>query len=212
MAKIKYDNGESTGLPPAGFEREEVLKEREDVLQEQAETLASQQEVGTIDPRKLEVENELAYYFDELEVPGALPDYHYAWAQSGQNGRYIQQKLYLGWEVVQGNSPEAVGLKGTDTTRKLGDVLLMRIRKDRKKLVDMREDYKRKQQEEGVVGNLLDIGDRYAKYGARVTVANGPDASQIGRLAAQQAAGQLADKQTDRWLREGRMPGMVMPQ
>lgn len=212
MAK-RIDYGESAEqLPAAGYERQEILKEREDVLQEAGETLADKQELQAINPRAFEVENELAYYFDELEVVGKQADYCYAWVLSAQNGRHVQQKLYLGWEVVQGNSPEAAGLKGTDTTRRLGDVILMRIHKDRKRLVDMREDYKRRQQEEGVVGNLRDIGDRYARYGARITIANGAEASQVGRLAAQQAASQIADRQTDQWLREGRMPGAVMPQ
>ena len=88
----------------------------------------------------------------------------------------------------------------------------MRVHKTRKKLIDLREDYKRRQQEEGVVGNLLDVGERYAKHGARVTVANGADAAQVGRLATQQAAQQIATQKTDQWLREGRMPGMAMSQ
>jgi len=208
MAKREME----TGLPPAGDERREVLKEREDVLQEQAEVLADSQERYAVDLSKMEIENELAYYFDELEVAGALPEYAYVWVQSAGNGRHVQRKLSYGWEVVQGNSPEAAALKGNDTTRRLGDVILMRIHKDRKRMLDARDDYRKRQQQEGAAGALQEVADKYARYGARVHIASGDDAASVGRQAMHGMAEQAATRQTDQWLRQGRMPGMPMPQ
>lgn len=199
-------------LPPAGDERREVLKAREDSLQEQAEALASEREVYALDPNKMEIENELAQYFDELQVNDADPNYAYCWVQTGGSGRHVQRKLYMGWEVVKGNDPEAAALKGTDTTRRLGDVLLMKIHKDRKKVIDMREDYKKSQQELGVAGALEELQDKYAKYGARIHVASGAMAQQVGRMGNQALAQQQATRQMDQWIRQGRMPGMVMEQ
>lgn len=203
-------NAPTPDLPPPGDERREVLKEREDVLQEAAERLANEREVEAIDPKAFEVENELAQHFDELEVHDADPNYTYCWVQSGGNGRHIQRKLYQGWEVVQGNDPAAAALKHVDTTRRLGDVLLMKIGKDRKRLLDQREDYKRRLQEEGVAGGLQELQDKYAQLGAKAGVIN--DEALMTRMANKAAARQVGAKQMETWIRQGRVPGMTMGQ
>src|ERR1700752_2160460 len=120
-------------LPPAGYARDEELARRTDTLEEAAEALAEERQTEAIDPSKLEVESELAQHFDELSVSGQLPEYHYVWVNFGFYMRFVKQKQAQGYEVVQGDMPEAMELKGmlADTTRRLGDCILMRVRKDR---------------------------------------------------------------------------------
>lgn len=193
-------------LPPAGYERDEELKQREDALQEQAELAAEQVDVGRANPKVFHVDNELAQWFDELDVNGAQDEYAYSWTPTHTYGRFVQQKLYKGWEIVQGDMPEARALKHTDTTRKLGDVILMRIKKDRKAMLDKREDYKRAQQELGVSAQLQELADR---YGTRIIDQEEMDPGQLRRLEAQARARGRAGKMMDKWLRDGRMPGMT---
>jgi len=197
-------------LPPPGAERREVLKEREDVLQEAAETLAAQREVETINPKVLEVESELAQHFDELEVIGADPDYAYCWVLTGFGGRHVQRKLFQGWEVVQGNDPAAAALRHVDTTRRLGDVILMKIHKDRKHLLDMREDHKKRMQEGAVTGTLEDLQEKYARLGIKVHTPGYISEELMSRMANTASARQLAGRQMDTWLRQGRVPGMTI--
>lgn len=196
-------------LPPAGHERDELLKVREDALQEQAEIRAAQGEREAIDPAKVRVESELAQYFDELDVAGRDPAFAYCWVPTHTYGRFVQQKLYKGWEMVQGEMPEARALKHTDTTRKLGDVVLMRIPKARKELLDKREEFKRFQQEEGVSAQLAELAEQ---HDTQIIQGGDLDPGHLRRMQAQSHARNRAGRAVDKWIRQGRMPGMVMPQ
>ena len=194
-------------LPAAGYERNEELKRREDNLQEQAETRASEVEVGAGSILDVKVENELASRFDELEVQGALPEYAYSWTPTHTTGRFVQQKLYKGWVIVQGEMPEAAALKGTDTTRKLGDVILMRIHKDKKAVIDRREEMKKIQQEEGVTSLLQELAER-----ANTQIYEGDNISpdMLQRMQRRSEAQTRASKMKDRWIKEGRVPGLAL--
>lgn len=130
-------------LPPAGHARDEEMRRRTDRLAQQAEERAASEEVYAINPGALVVENELAQHFDELHVSGRLAEYEYVWENfAHQQGFAVRARLAIrvrlpgdnymtaAWEVVQGDMPEARELLAVDGTRKLGDVLLMRCRKD----------------------------------------------------------------------------------
>ena len=123
-------------------------------------------------------------------------------------------KLTEGWEVVQGEMQEAIDIKGMggDTTRRLGDVILMRCRKDRYVMLQRREDAKRKAQQDGVTAGLRAIGDRHAKDGVIVhTDLNSMHPKTVQRMANRAAAQQKATEILDQHVREGRVPGMPAP-
>lgn len=204
------DAMDTVTLPPPGDERREVLAARTDELDERAEQLAGELEVERIDSAKLKVESELAQHFDELDVSGALPEFHYCWVQSGFNGRFVKIKLTEGWAVVQGNDPEALDLKGmgADTTRRLGDVILMRIRLDRYVMLQRREKAKRVAREEGITTGLREMG---RDAGVIVHVNDEMSDATLKRMQMRQQARATAGATTDKWLREGRMPGVATP-
>jgi hypothetical protein len=199
-------------LPPPGDERREVLAERTDALAQAAEELAEKEEVYRVDPGAMEVESELAQYFDEFEVSGALDDYAYCWVNcmSNAHGRFVQWKLSRGWEVVCGNMPEALALKQADGTRRLGDVLLMRIRRERKEMLDAINERNRMARAQGVASDLLELGERNRKHGVVVHVDGEIPEETLARMERGAEAQRRGTQAVDKMLRQGRMPGMPM--
>ena len=201
-------------LPPAGDMRRDELKRRADALDEQAETQSAAAEHYAADPKAFRVESELAQHFNELEVSNQDPAYAYCWVNSGSYGRFIKMKLAQGWEVVQGDMPEAVDLKGmgADTTRRLGDVILMRIQKDRKLLLDRQERAHRRAVESGVTSTLEELGQKYRDKGVIVhTDMAGSNPRLLDAMAKRAQARGIVTRTTDQMLREGRMPGVPGP-
>ena len=205
MAKTVLVQGDPT-LPDAGYARNEELARRDDALTELAEAKNDQVEGGTNPIKNVKVDPELAQWFDELDVAGRDPGYEYCWTPTHTYGRFVQQKLYKGWEMVQGDMPEARALRSTDTTRKLGDVVLMRIQKDRKALLDRREEYKKLQQEVGISAQLQEMAD---KYGTRLIDGDDINPEQLRRMEMNSRAKGRANKMMDKWMREGRVPGVM---
>lgn len=156
-------------LPPAGDARREELLRRRDELQAQLGELDV--EAGRINPEILKkVEPELAQYFNMMEVSNPDPAYKYFWIFTGQHQQRVKWKLSQGAEVVQGDMPECLELRGlgADTTRRIGDVILMRMRVDRYKLLQRQREKTARTQREGVETVLRDMGDRYRRYGVKV--------------------------------------------
>ena len=199
-------------LPPAGDERRDVLAQREDELAEQAEVRGT--EGGRINPKALRVERELAQHFNELDVSNADPAYQYAWIWTGQHGLQIKMKLARKWEVVQGDMPEAQELRGmgADSTRKLGDVILMRIRKDLYLQQKRDEEALRRRQQDGVTGVLVELGERHRHRGLKVhTDTSGLNPDVLKAMESRAAARNAATDFVDENLRNGTMPGRPAP-
>lgn len=151
-------------LPPAGHAQRETLKQRADVIEEQAATQFAG--VESVDPDRLEIERELAQHFNELDVTNADPNYVYRWINFSSNGGISLRRAIAPperWEVVTGDMSEAVELKAVDGTRKLGDVLLVRMTRKRYEILEkVREDQARRQQG-GHESNLREMGRRHPK-------------------------------------------------
>src|SRR5262245_58672650 len=192
-------------LPPPGDERREVLAARTDALEQEAEERADALELAPVDPKKLRPEREILQHINELEVSSADPSLAYCWVQTGYYGRFIKMKVAQGWEVVQGDRPEAIELKGVgaDTTRRLGDVILMSIHLDRYIRLRRQEEARRQAQERAITSNLEELG---AKAG--ITVHTDVPLDTLRRMEARNRASAIADRQADRLIREGRMPGV----
>ena len=201
-------------LPPAGDARRDELKRRDDALAEAAETRAAEAGVSAVNPAAFRVESDLAQHFNELDVTAQDPAYAYCWVNSGHFMRFVKMKLAQGWEVVQGDMPEAIELKGmgADTTRRLGDVILMRIQKDRKLLLDRQERAHRRAVESGVTSTLDELGEKYRDKG--VIIHTNMDAANprlLKTMAQRAQARSIAGRTTDHLIREGRMPGVPGP-
>ena len=200
----------AASLPEAGHARREAIKRREETLEMQIARLSEKMMNGTIDPKELEIVNEIASKTQYLSVSGAQAGYVYSWASKNRSGQHIQAMKGLGWETVQGDDPEALELKGMDggTTRQLGDVILMRIRKEVYIVLKAQEQVKARRVQQNSASTLVELGDRYRDKGFSVrpyhmdTFSGPPIRS--NRISSQRTAMQQLD--TD--LRNGTVPGM----
>lgn len=201
-------------LPPPGDERREVLAQRKDELEERAEKLAAEQELSRISPKALEPDNDIQARLHLLQVSNAQPGKVYCWVKcvaQTYTPTGVQRKLADGWEVVCGNMPEAIECRQADGTRRIGDVLLMRIDQARHERLQEKERYKRLAQEEGVAAGLLEKSAELARAGYGENLVHVPenmDEGMMEQIVKKSAARQLATKAIDGMLRQGRMPGV----
>jgi len=212
-------------LPPPGYKRDEELKRRQDELEQKAEELAAETGKERIDPSKLKPDREIQYYIqrDMLEISNPVPGYIYCWVYTGQGGHFVWTKKAQGWEVVQGDMPECrEAMIKEDTTRRIGDVILMRIPEEVYAAIEAREEEKRQRQEFSVTAELQEIGRRYPRvftvhedlskvqFGGR-TLADVMERKAAHATARRMAAKRVAMEAIDRKLREGTVPGMEVP-
>lgn len=211
--------GPSPADLPAGDERRDAERSATDQLAQAAEQ--RQVDGGTIDPQALKIDNEIAQHFNELEVTNAQPEYAYCWVNAGHAGRFIKAKLServrLGdtivpvWEVVQGDMPEAPELRGmmADTTRRLGDVILMRAKLDAYLRVKQLREARARAMFTGTTTELEELGRQYRHRGVVIRTDFGADQlEQMGRRALLQ---QQAHQMVDRMMRTGTVPGLGRP-
>jgi hypothetical protein len=205
-------------LPPPGDARREVLDARQDQLDEAAEAPLDegQAEVNAINPKALRVESELASQFNALEVSGALPEYRYLWCYTGQHGTVIKWQLAQGYEVVQGEMPEAMEQKGLagDTTRRIGDTILLRIRLDRYLRIERARQQRQQAQEASSAAGLYALAEKHPAIKVREfnnPAELSPDGAQRRGVTTRQLARGAATRRFDTLLRQGRVPGMPAP-
>ena len=195
-------------LPPPGDARREELSRRTDELEEQA---GSMEGAGAINPESLRVENELASKFNLLDVSNADPMYQYSWVNYiNQHGLFVKMKLSEGWEVVRADMLECAELVQADTTRKLGDVLLMRITYDRYKRIENQRREAVRRQNAAVTQDLRDLGDKVAGTGVIVHTDKIPDHT-MKAMQSRAEASRIAGRKFDGMVREGNVPGMPGP-
>jgi len=220
-----------TTLPPPGDARREELRRRADALHAAGEALAGAAEIGTVDPSKLKIENEIACYsgngFDGSEVTNANPAYAYIW-ENFRSDMWVTQAKALGWRVVEGDMPEARERRSVDGTRRWGDTILLYVSKERYAALDAADRRRRIARKEGVGLAVLEAAER-AGIPMHDLESNNPRAQQLAvaqRAAAEAAratmvstmrqarpgqrvlASELANRKFDRALREGTVPGM----
>lgn len=226
LTKEQAEN-EVPDLPLAGYKRREELAERHDTLQEMAEGLDKE----TIPEKALEEDREIQYMIQEqsaLEVSNKNPEFIYAWVFTGLGGQMIVRQrvkgrnlsgMRGGWMVVQGNDPEALEFKtrgSADTTRVVGDTILMKIHMDDYELIERYEAYKRQMQQEGINSQLQELGDKHRGKGLIVHTdveggfASGKGGSIMDTLR-NRASQQMGTQVIDKGLRAGTIPGMPSP-
>lgn len=198
-------------LPPPGHERREELKEREESLQQQIDRMANKLLSGQLDAKALEIENEIASKTQYLSVANARPEYVYAWVSKNRHQQHIQALRPLGWEVVQGDDPEAMELKGQDggTTRQLGDVILMRIHRDRYIVIKAKEQAQTRHIQRASAAGLVELGDKYRNKGFIVRPW-GMDSMEGPDINPQAMSRKQAMKMVEKHLKAGTVPGMYV--
>jgi hypothetical protein len=202
--KLQNEKDPKTGLPPAGHERNEELLRRTDALTEQAETRMP--DAHTISSDALTPDRELQHIMQEFslhEVTNKQPNFHYSWVFSGHHGTEITMKRSYGWVVVQGNDPESTELQSVDTTRRLGDCILMRIPLERYHKLQKYEEYVRKMR--------LGSGDEEVKELGRQLGLNvsTDDPSIIKRFGGNTPAQMVVTQgPLDKMIRKGTVPGL----
>ena len=211
-------------LPPAGYKRDETLLKRIDELEALTEKLMNESNVHAIDPQSFQVDPEMQHLLDErgrFYVSNADPAYQYSWVYTGQGGQMVWNKKYWKWEVVQGNMPEAMeAKKAEDSTRRIADVLLMRIRLDHYYKLEDALARKRQNIEQGSVNSLKAVAAKYPDAIKVHTDGTGQFASRrgpnVGSLIEQRAGSGFgvhreAAKQVGEMIKDGTVPGITHP-
>ena len=203
-------------LPPPGYQRDETLAARSDELDQKAEAIFGN--MGTIDPALLQpnhnIQSELAR--DGLEVSNSDPAYEYCWANYVSHQAYqVYARKDSGWEVVSGNMLECSHFRKEDGTRRKGDVLLMRMRKDFHLKMTMKNDRKRLRQQFGVEAELRDIAGKHPDAFPAVHTPTDGDPRILASVAQRgqnhSPASRVAGKHLDSMLRAGNVPGLGTP-
>lgn len=202
-------------LPPAGYKRDEELSRRTDALEEAAESLP---ERGRIPEKLLKPDREIQKMFEDynmLEVTNAQDGWVYCWVPTITNGIHISAKKSQGWFVVQGDDPECREKKiREDTTRRIGDVLLMKTTEENYAKIIRHEELKKVKREQAAMADVEMIVSRHPKVFRLRT-----DLSEVsigGRnleevIQQRSAARGVALKGVNNMLREGRVPGLMKP-
>lgn len=217
-------------LPPAGHARREEVKRRGESLQAEIERQAANLIMGRLDPKALKVHNEIASRTQYMHVSNADPNCKYAWISKNNHSQHIRALEQQGWRTVQGDDPEALELKGTsgvasgtgtpDSTRQIGDVILMKVPKDVYVALQARKHARTIQLQQSSASDLLSLADRYRKYVKLRTVEGAPDMGQNfegppiqpQRFSSNPAARRAALDKLDAHLRAGDVPGMELQQ
>lgn len=199
-------------LAAPGHKRDEQLRVQADQLEQQAEEMSAQSGMGVIDPNALlpddEIQSLLAREADE--VTNKVPGYCYRWVNveypANARGRHVIELQTQGWQVVKGDNPESIEYTTTDSTRKLGDCILMRIDARRKAAIDRQyEQLNAKRSGSDQVAALSD------KYGIKVVPYNDMSSeakTRLERQAAVQFAKRAAEQRVHQDLRNGTVPGV----
>lgn len=202
-------------LPSQGFRRREVLAQRADTLAELAEGPADGPELVRADPKATQIENEIAgpIMRGVLDVSNKDTAYDYSWVNfASQHGYAVTFKQSLGWEVVNGPMLEAVERRDELGRRKIGDVILMRVKKDLHLAQQFSEQDRRRALRENVGVGLLELADKHRDKGVSARISTEAlSSADMARVQKEESAKQMAGQQFDRMVRTGQVSGMQLP-
>lgn len=194
---------------PKGHQEREQFKRRADNLEQQAEAMAAQMMMGAVDPKNLQIAREIAHRIGSLDISNKRDDMVYWWVNAGRQGQHVRRAQMIGWEVVQGNDPEAEELKGErgDTTRIFGDTILMKMPKDRFVVLKALAIQRQRQLEGASAARLMELSEKYRGQGFAVRP-YGMDSMEgppirPGRFSKNQAQNWLQRQAAEQELREG---------
>lgn len=205
----------------------EQLARRAEKMIAEAQRILESITVESADSSQLEIEREVRQALNELNevyVSNAQEDHAYSWIfrdpHNEYGGRYVRKMQAMGWEVVSGDHTEAKEHRFVDGTRVVADCILMRIRLDRKMLLDKRDRLLRNAQQAGIIERVQELASRagtrvYDKLPGFVEESLSSQADQR-RVMRQTAARRdfhrmNAGGKIDRMLKTGTIPGIPSP-
>lgn len=209
-------------LEASGSARTESLARKAEKLIQAANKLLEQMDVQTADAGALEVDNEVRQALNDMNevyVSHAQSEYAYAWIfrdpRNEFGGRYVRKMQAIGWELVSGDMPEAREHRHVDNSRVVADCVLLRIRIDRKMLLDKRDRLLRDAQQAGVVARIGELAERagtrlYDKLPGFVEEAISTRADQQ-RASLKSFHRMNSGGKIDRMLKTGTIPGIPSP-
>lgn len=200
-------------LEPPGYKRDEQLAQRKDDLEQQAEEVSNEMEHFAVDPKALEKDREIQDFIakDALDVEDPQPGYVYKWVPYvHSHGNAVFAAKAQGWEVVEGNMPESLSLRAVDGSRRVGDVLLMRIRMDYHLKLQMLEDKKRLTRMYGAEAALYEIQRKYPELFPDVDTELQPS-PQLRSTTTRRAARRVAAQAVGNRMKQGTIPGIPIP-
>lgn len=208
-------------LPPPGHARDETRKERADALEAEIDRISNAIVQGTVDASKMAQMDELTGQLDGLDVSNRQPGFEYGWVSKNNYGNNHFQKARMeGWEVVQGDDPEALELRGTDrvtpggppdSTRHLGDVILMRISRERYVILQARQRARTMQLHSAADSRLVSLAHSLRDKGVIIRPFD-LDAGRASGPGQAYPSGQAAMGRLDRAMRTGELPGLHIQQ
>ena len=201
-----------------GYARDEEKRSRIDILEEKIAHLTAMLDVTAIDGAKMEAvmnDREIASHLQEghLFVTDPDPVYMYSWKDFVHaSGTMCWQAKAAGWIQVGGDDKECFEHRKEDGSRRVGDVMLFKMRKDIHFLMRQKEEQQRNLRQYGVEASLMDMADRNPGISFSSTAQeNGLPSNVQTRMrgnAAAQGARRTAMKHIDGMVREGTVPGM----
>lgn len=197
-------------LPPAGFSRDEVLLARLDKLERMIQE-KSDEGIGAINPRALEIDRELAQSIidmDYMQVSNPVKGKRYMWAATGGNGRYVTQAKSQGWKVAQGEDRECIENRWVDSTRVVGDVVLMWTTEDNWQRLQRIDRLVRERQANGATTALEELAEQVKERG--IIIQTAPNDQMLRNMATRALAREAATRQFGGMVRAGRVPGMMI--
>lgn len=219
-----------SSLPPPGYTRDEILRMRTGELEKLADELS--EHALSIDPRSLGIDREIQFALSNA-LTDLQNDHEYCLVCTRQDGKDVWDKKLEGWEVVCGDMPEAKNLKNVgaaDSTRRIGDTILMRITKEKYIRVIAGQRLAARKRESLVSAGVIQAGERAAaKSDGKIRLIEDPTARKMpgGNLVdvmearsgrrghpktmKDRAFHQQAQQGVDQMLKEGRVPGLPAP-
>jgi hypothetical protein len=208
-------------LPPPGYERNEELSRRADALEAKLEALSNgngdNPEQHKIDLDNFKPDNEILQHLKYGNYPVQNKDelYTYCWVNRDIHGKYggvhVMRKRVQGWQLCRYGAPEIAGVKNVDGTCIVGDVVLMKIRRDLYFKIHRQSQQEVTRRREGVTTGLRELGEQHAKHGVIVHTPEDIDDATLARMDRQASAKRQAVNTADKWIRQGKMPGVPGP-
>lgn len=207
-------------LPPAGNAREEELKRRVDELQAKIDSLTNADtgvDRQAFDAAKLDRDNEILQFIERGSFPVKNADevYEYCGVQRDQFGKFggihVFKKKAQGWEMCRYDNPEQWGVRSPEGYCVIGDVVLMRVRKDIYLKLHRRGQQIADLRRSAADHELRQVGDKSRSKGIIATTDEEVDPKTLQRMSNKAEARRKANQITDQWIKEGRMPGVNAP-
>lgn len=197
MANEKITEQSLSEMPEGDAKRDAARWLAAQKVQE-AETILADAGIERADPAKLKVENEVgsAIDFQTGDVFVSKADtarFRYAWCYRDPHnefaGVHVGRMKALGWEIVQGEMPEAWEHRHVDGTRVVADCVLLRTTLDNYRKLETMDRIKRQRQQDGAATNLYDLARECG-----VKVRNIEEMGEVGEAIAAKADAETAQR------------------